>query len=56
MLLVRFITALLYQVKPADPGMLALPVCAILAVALLSALPAIMHAVRIDPAAMLRAE
>ena len=36
--------------------MLALPSCTILAVALLAALPAVFHAVRIDPVTMLRAE
>jgi ABC-type antimicrobial peptide transport system permease subunit len=53
---VRYIAALLYQVKPADPAMLALPLLTILAAALLAALPAVFHALRIDPAAMLRAE
>jgi len=53
---VRYIEALLYQVKPTDLGMLALPACTILAAALLAALPAVIHAVRIDPVAMLRSE
>ncbi|MGA3039958.1 MAG: ADOP family duplicated permease [Bryobacteraceae bacterium] len=53
---VRYIEALLYQVKAGDPAMLALPACTILAAALLAALPAVLHAVRIDPAATLRAE
>jgi len=53
---VRYIEALLYQVKPTDLGMLALPVFTILAAALLAALPAVFHAVRIDPVAMLRGE
>jgi predicted permease len=53
---VRYIEALLYQVKAGDPAMLALPSLTILAAALLAALPAVVHAVRIDPAAMLRAE
>jgi predicted permease len=53
---VRYIEALLYQVKPTDLGMLALPALTIMAAALLAALPAVIHAVRIDPAAMLRAE
>ena len=51
---VRYIQALLYQAKPADA--LAFPALAILAVALLAALPAALRAVRIDPAATLRAE
>jgi len=53
---VRYIAALLYEVKPTDLGMLALPSAAILAVALLAALPAVLHAVRIDPVSMLRSE
>ncbi len=53
---VRSIEALLYQVKPADPVMLALPSLTILAAALLAALPAVLRAVRIDPVAMLRTE
>jgi ABC-type antimicrobial peptide transport system permease subunit len=53
---VRYIAALLYQVKPTGMAMLALPAVAILVVALLAALPAVFHAVRTDPAAMLRAE
>ena len=53
---VRYIEALLYQVKPRDLGMLALPSATILAAALLAALPAVLHAVRIDPAEMLRLE
>jgi ABC-type antimicrobial peptide transport system permease subunit len=52
----RYIEALLYQVKPTDLAMLVWPSCAILAVALVAALPAVFHAVRIDPVAMLRAE
>jgi ABC-type antimicrobial peptide transport system permease subunit len=52
----RYIGTLLYQVKPTDIGMLALPSLTILAAALLAALPAVFHAVHIDPAAMLRAE
>jgi predicted permease len=53
---VRYIEALLYQVKAGDPAMLALPSFTILAAALLAALPAVFHAVRIDPVAMLRSE
>jgi predicted permease len=53
---VRYIEALLYQVKAGDPAMLALPSITILAAALLAALPAVFHAVRIDPVAMLRSE
>jgi putative ABC transport system permease protein len=53
---VRYIESLLYQVKPTDMGVLALPSLTSLAVALLAALPAVIHAVRIDPVTMLRAE
>ncbi|HXM44827.1 MAG TPA: FtsX-like permease family protein, partial [Bryobacteraceae bacterium] len=53
---VRYIETLLYQVKAGDPAMLALPSLTILAAALLAAIPAVFHAVRIDPVAMLRAD
>jgi predicted permease len=53
---VQYIDALLYQVNAGDPAMLVLPSLTILAAALLAALPAVIHAVQIDPAAMLRAE
>jgi predicted permease len=56
MVSVRSIEALLYQVKSTDPDMLVLPSLAILAAALLSSLPAVIRAVRIDPVAILRAE
>jgi predicted permease len=52
----RYIQTLLYQVKPTDPRMLALPALTILAAALLAALPPVIRAVRIDPATTLRAE
>ena len=53
---VRFIGTLLFEVKATEAGVLALPTVTILAVAFLAALPAIVRAVRIDPAAMLRLE
>jgi ABC-type antimicrobial peptide transport system permease subunit len=53
---VRYIESLFFQVKATDPAMLALPLFAILAAALLAALPAVIHAVRIDPVSMLRSE
>jgi predicted permease len=56
MISVRYIEALLYQVKPGDLTMLVLPSLTILAAALLAALPAVIRAVRIDPVTMLRAE
>jgi hypothetical protein len=53
---VRYIEALLYGVKATDLAMLTLPAIAIAAAALLAALPAVIHAVRIDPVSMLRAD
>jgi predicted permease len=53
---VRYVESLFYQVKATDPVMLALPSLTILAAALLAALPAVIHAVRIDPMTMLRVE
>jgi hypothetical protein len=52
----RYIETLLYQVKPTDLAMLAIPSLIIFAAALLAAVPAVVHAVRIDPVTMLRAE
>jgi hypothetical protein len=56
MLAVRYIAALLYQVRPGDPTMLAMPAAIILGATLVAALPAVSHAIRIDPVAMLRAD
>jgi predicted lysophospholipase L1 biosynthesis ABC-type transport system permease subunit len=53
---VRYIVALLYEVKPTDLAMLVLPSFALLAAALVAALPAVLRAVRIDPVSMLRAD
>jgi putative ABC transport system permease protein len=53
---VRYIETLLYQVKPADPAMLAVPSLTIVAAALVAAIPAVVRAVRIDPVSMLRTE
>ncbi len=53
---VRYVETLFYQVKPTDLPMLAFPSLAILATALLSSLPAVLQAMRIDPVEMLRAE
>jgi predicted lysophospholipase L1 biosynthesis ABC-type transport system permease subunit len=52
----QYLEKLLYQVKATDLMMLAVPLLTIFAAALLAALPPVIHAVRIDPAAMLRAE
>jgi predicted permease len=53
---VRYIESLLYQVKPTDATMLAGPALAILAIALLVAVPAVARAIRIDPVETLRSE
>jgi len=53
---VRYVETLFYHVKATDPGALALPTLTIVAAALAAGLPAVMRAVRIDPAAVLRAE
>jgi ABC-type antimicrobial peptide transport system permease subunit len=53
---IRFIETLLFEVKATDVGVLALPTVAMLAVALLAALPAVIRAVRIDPVTMLRSD
>jgi putative ABC transport system permease protein len=52
----RFIETLLYEVKSNDWAVLALPTVTIFAAALLAALPAVVRAVRIDPATILRSE
>ncbi len=52
----RYIATLLYQVKPTDAPMLALPVITILSAAILAALPPVLRAIRIDPSEMLRTE
>jgi predicted permease len=52
----RYIASLLFEVKATDATMLALPMVTILGAALLAALPAVVRAVRIDPAVTLRAE
>jgi predicted permease len=52
----KYLRSLLYGVKGDDPVMLLLPAMVLLTAALLSALPAVLRAARIDPAKMLRAE
>jgi predicted permease len=52
----RYVEALFFQVKATDLTMLGFPLLAILGVALLAALRPALHAVRIDPAEMLRVE
>lgn len=53
---VRSVQTLLYGVKGSDPLMLAGPALVLLAITLLSALPVMVRASRIDPKIMLRAE
>ncbi|HLJ48604.1 MAG TPA: ABC transporter permease [Bryobacteraceae bacterium] len=50
----RYLRTLLYGVKSTDAGMIALPFLAIVAAALLAALPSVLRAVSIDPVATLR--
>jgi putative ABC transport system permease protein len=52
----RFIASLLFGVKATDASMLLWPILALLAGAFLAALPAVVRAVRIDPATLLRSE
>ena len=51
---VRYIATLLFQVNPTGLALLVLPSLTILAAALLAAVPAVIRAIRIDPANMLR--
>jgi predicted permease len=52
----KYVETLLYQVKTTDPGIVALPLATILLTAALAAAPPVLRALRIDPAAMLRAD
>ncbi|HUH63146.1 MAG TPA: FtsX-like permease family protein, partial [Terracidiphilus sp.] len=52
----RYVASLFYQVKATDADMIAWPTCAILFAALVAALPAVLRALRTDPAQILRAE
>jgi len=52
----RYLKTLLYEVKGTEPFALALPCLLVLVAALLAATPAVIRAVRIDPAVTLRAE
>jgi hypothetical protein len=54
--LARYAESLLSGVKSADAPMMAAPLLTILAATVLAALPALIRAARIDPAAMLRSE
>jgi putative ABC transport system permease protein len=53
---VRFVEPLLYQVRSTELPVLVIPSLAILGAAALAALPAVIRAVAIDPATLLRAE
>jgi len=52
----HFVESLLYQVKGSDPVQLAAPGVVILLAAVVAAAPAVVRALRINPAALLRAE
>jgi ABC-type lipoprotein release transport system permease subunit len=52
----RYIGDLLFEVKATDFSALAVPLIAIFATALIAALPALAHALRIDPVEILRAD
>jgi putative ABC transport system permease protein len=56
MVLARYVESLLYGVKASDAPAMAVPWLTVIAAALLAALPAVIRAARIDPAAMLRSE
>ncbi len=53
---VRYVTPLLYQVRATDWIVLAVPAVTVTAAAVVAALPAVIHAIRIDPVKMLRVE
>ena len=53
---VRYVESLLYQVRPTDAAMLVIPTVVIVLAAAVSALPAVLRALRIDPVTALRAE
>ena len=52
----RYVESLLFEVRATDIGVLAVPPLVILAAALVAAAPAVVRAVRIDPASTLRNE
>jgi predicted permease len=52
----RFIESLLYQVKATDVGAMAAPALALIAAAIVAALPPVIRAIHIDPASVLRSE
>ena len=54
--LTRFLSGLLFEVKPTDFRMAALPLLVLFGAAMLAALPPALRAVRIDPARTLRGD
>jgi hypothetical protein len=52
----RFTETIVYGVKPGDMNLLILPAMAIVTATVLASLPAVLRAVRTDPASMLRSE
>jgi ABC-type antimicrobial peptide transport system permease subunit len=52
----RFIESLLYEVKPTSASLIAVPGIIILLTLGAAALPALLHALKVDPLKMLRAE
>jgi predicted permease len=52
----RYVQTLLYEVKPTDPRMIAIPLLVLIPATLLAAIPAAVRAIRTDPVASLRAE
>jgi predicted permease len=53
---VRYVQTLLYEVKPTDPQMIAIPWLVLLSATLLATVPAVVRAIRTDPVASLRTE
>jgi len=53
---VRYVSSLFFEVQATDPAMLATPVITIVSAAAIAAIPAVIRALRTDPAAMLRAD
>jgi predicted permease len=52
----QYLSDLFYQVHPTDAAILAIPSIAILAAAIIAAAPAVLRAIRTDPASTLRSE
>jgi ABC-type antimicrobial peptide transport system permease subunit len=52
----RYIQTLLYEVKPTDPRMIAVPWLVLISATLLATVPAAIRAIRTDPVASLRTE